>query len=359
MYRIKLFFKIGLYYFYRKFKIPRLLPVNLTISLTNRCNSRCKTCNVYHRKFPELTKTDWIRIFDIYGSSVEWITFSGGEPFLYNDIVEVVCSAYEKCRPRFINIPTNGILHNIIPEKVKQISEVCKNTNIIINISIDEVGEKHDEIRNAKGCYKKALLTYENLRALNCTNVTIGIHTVISKFNYARFPQIYESIQDIKPDSYITEIAEERVELGTVGKDITPSVEEYEKAIDFLCGRLRKQSFKGVARIIQSLRVLYYDLVKRTLREQRQIIPCYAGFASAQIAPNGDVWMCCIKAEPIGNLKEVNFDFRKIWFSEKANRIRKDIINGSCYCPLANTAYINMILNPRIMSKVAINLLRK
>jgi len=37
----------------------------------------------------------------------------------------------------------------------------------------------------------------------------------------------YEGLQKLQPDSYITEVAEERVELGTLGWDITPSVEQY------------------------------------------------------------------------------------------------------------------------------------
>jgi len=73
------------------------------------------------------------------------------------------------------------------------------------------------------------------------------------------------------------------------------------------------------------LRLEYYALVKRILKEKRQVIPCYAGFASAQIAPDGDVWMCCVRAEPIGNLRESGYNFKKLWFSEKADRIRREI----------------------------------
>ena len=47
-------------------------------------------------------------------------------------------------------------------------------------------------------------------------NLTIGIHTVISSYNVDSLPELCEFVQrELKPDSFITEIAEERVELDT------------------------------------------------------------------------------------------------------------------------------------------------
>ena len=94
-------------------------------------------------------------------------------------------------------------------------------------------------------------------------------------------------------------------------------------------------------------------MVKRTLREQRQVIPCMAGVASAQIAPNGDVWTCCIRAESMGNLREHEYDFRSVWTTGKARQLRRSIKAGECYCPLSNAAYTNMLLHAPTVSKVA------
>ena len=118
---------------------------------------------------------------------------------------------------------------------------------------------------------------------------------------------------------------------------------------------LKKQNFSGTSKITQSFRLQYYDLVKKTLRERAQIIPCYAGFASAQIAPNGDIWTCCIRADPIGNLRENDYDLKKIWFSEKAAKLRKSINNKECWCPLANAAYTNMFMDSKSLFNVIKN----
>src|SRR5256714_12191759 len=113
------------------------------------------------------------------------------------------------------------------------------------------------------------------------------------------------------------------------------------------------QKLTGVAQVTQAFGRQYYELVKRTLREQRQVIPCMAGVASAQIAPNGDVWTCCIRAESMGNLREHDYDFRTVWTTGKAKQLRRSIKAGECYCPLANASYTNMLLHTPTVGKVA------
>src|SRR5436853_7909847 len=80
-----------------------------------------------------------------------------------------------------------------------------------------------------------------------------------------------------------------------------------------------------------------------------------AGIASAQIAPNGDVWTCCIRAESVGNLREHNYDFRSVWTTAQANELRRSIKAGECHCPLANAAYTNMLCHVPTLANVAIN----
>jgi len=354
---LKVITKIPSYYLFRLIGRPKKLPMNLTLSVSYRCNSRCKTCNVYKRKSSELSLDEWRRIFESIGGSPFWVTISGGEPFLRSDLPDLVCSLYDICLPSIINIPTNGLLTKKIPEIVNQITLHCKKAQIVVNLSIDEVGEKHDEIRGVKGNYSKALETFSALKSIDRPNLSIGIHTVISKFNVTRIPKIYQHLRTLNPDSYITEIAEEREELNTIGADISPKYQDYANAVDFLTKELREDHFNRVGNITRAFRIEYYQMVKQILKEHHQIIPCYSGFASAQIAPDGDVWMCCIKAESIGNLRDVDCDFKKVWFSEKAKILRQSIKKGECYCPLANASYTNMLHNLKTLFRVGWNLI--
>jgi hypothetical protein len=136
---------------------------------------------------------------------------------------------------------------------------------------------------------------------------------------------------------------------------ITPAVQKYQPVIERLQEGIRKAEFNGVSQITQSFRDRYYDIVKRTLVEQRQVIPCMAGVASAQIAPNGDVWTCCIRAESVGNLRDHGYDFRSTWTTVRANELRRSIKAGECHCPLANAAYTNMLCHVPTLAGVAAN----
>jgi MoaA/NifB/PqqE/SkfB family radical SAM enzyme len=350
--KLGVFGRVVEYKLFRSVGWPRMLPLNLTVGLTYRCNSQCKTCNIWRRKSSyELSVTEFDEVFKNLGGAY-WFTLSGGEPFLRNDIVEVCRSVHDNCKPGIINIPTNGLLWDVIPERVKEILEVCPDSQIVVNVSMDGIDEQHNEIRGVKGNFERAMKTYKALRSLDNDNFELGIHSVISVFNVQELPLIYEKLRELNPDSYITEIAEERVELNTIGANITPSLEDYTKTIDTLSDAVKGEKWARTSKLTQSFRLEYYKLVKRALKEKRQIIPCFAGFASAQIAPDGDVWTCCIRAEPLGNLREVNYDFRKIWFSEKANELRASIKAGECYCPLANASYTNMLCNFKSLVKV-------
>ncbi len=335
---------------------PLALPMNYTISVSYRCNSRCKTCNVWQRPNDDFTLEEYEKTFASIGKAAYWFTFSGGEPTLRKDLPALVASAYRNCRPAIINIPTNGIQDTIIPARIEQVLQAAPTSDVIVNLSLDGVGEKHDIIRGVKGNFARAMRTYAGLKALKgrYKNFTLGVHTVISNFNAHEFDAIYAFVRDeLKPDSFISEIAEERVELDTVGMGITPPIEKYQPVIERLQQGIRDAEFSGVSKVTQAFRDRYYDLVKRALVEQRQIIPCMAGVASTQIAPNGDVWTCCIRAESVGNLRDHGYDFRSTWLTAKANELRRSIKAGECHCPLANAAYTNMVCHTPTLVSVA------
>lgn len=144
------------YMLFRALGWPKMLPINLTVGLTYRCNSRCKTCNVWQMKSDnELSTEEFDEVFRKLGEAY-WFTMSGGEPFLKDDLVKICQSAHDNCKPGIINIPTNGLLFKVIPKRVEEILEVCPKSKIIANLSLDGVGEQHNEIRGVKGNFERA-----------------------------------------------------------------------------------------------------------------------------------------------------------------------------------------------------------
>jgi MoaA/NifB/PqqE/SkfB family radical SAM enzyme len=354
------------YKLFRKLNFPKLLPISLTVSVTNNCNSRCKTCNIWklyadnpQLEEKELRLQEFENIFENIGHSVIWFTLSGGEPFLRPDLVSIGKSLYGSCKPKILIIPTNGLLPNLIVNKAKEILDVFQETSVIVNLSLDGIGNSHDEMRGMPKNFEKAMITYRQLRDLTneFDNLEVGVHSVVSKFNVDRLLELYNYVKaELDPDSYICEIAELRSELFNLKDDIAPDIFLYENAIEKLREKLKEDYFnkRGIPKLIQAFRLEYYSLVVEELRQRRQIIPCYAGFASCQISSYGDVWPCCIQAydSSMGNLRDVEYDIRRIWRSSRAEEIRKGIKAGLCYCPMANVHYTNMLLHVPTALKV-------
>jgi MoaA/NifB/PqqE/SkfB family radical SAM enzyme len=241
------------------------------------------------------------------------------------------------------------------------IAQHTRGSQLVLNFSIDDIGERHDRLRGHRNNYDKVVASYRLAKRLQREHdhLVVGIHTVISKFNADRIGTIADRLEELEPDSYITEIAEQRVELGTEDKDIAPDQQAYGRAVDALAERMRRRRRRGrpIGRLVESLRLEYYELVKRILAERTQVIPCYAGWASAHLAPDGDVWGCCVRAEPLGNVRDADYDFRKVWFSDAADAFRSSVRAKECACPLANASYTNMLLSPRSLLGVARNYL--
>ncbi len=345
--------RIPLFQAYRRFGRPQILPLNITISPSPKCNSRCLTCNIWMKREDELTLEEWDKVLASLGDAPYWFTISGGEPLMYPGIVELAKLAYKHNRPGIINIPTNAILKSG-PQRVEQILAACPDTQVIINLSLDGVGEKHDQIRGVPGNFERfeeRIKQYFELRE-SYSNLTVGIHSVISVFSVGHLDELISYADSSAADQFITEIAEPRVELDTVGLPITPDPESYAKAIGRLIAYVESKQFRGVSRITEAFRVEYYKLVKRILDEQDQVIDCYAGWASTQIYADGSVWPCCVRADNLGNLRDHNYDFKEIWFGEAIKDVRRSIAAKECYCPLANASYTNMLLDVPTLSRV-------
>ncbi len=347
---------------------PPGMPFNLTFSITNACQSRCKTCNIWelYRNDPEkrkdeLTLDEINRIFHSMGH-IYIFNISGGEPFLRNDIKEIIESACRYLSPGIIHIPTNALSGDTVRKKVIEILKMLQDdfpgTRLTVKPSLDHINEKHDEIRGVPGNFKKVMTLFNELQTIqpDFPDFHAELGTVISKWNVNDIEEIAGFVKKLGADSYRNEIAEQRSEMFNMDHSITPSPDDYQKAIGFFVGTIRN-SMKDrnfFQKITNAFRLVYYDLAISILKSQKQVIPCYAGISNAHMTPYGDVWACCTLGydKPMGNLRENNYNFKKVWNSRQAEGIRRYIKSMDCYCPMANQTYSNMLLHAPSFIKV-------
>ncbi len=338
----------------------RQLPVNLTVSVTYSCPSRCATCDIWQKRVDDLSVDEYGRIFPTLRRVPVWVTLSGGDQFVRADFADVVRLVRTQIEPSIVNIPMNGVITERVFQLLPRIAHETVGAQLVLNLSVDEIGEAHDRLRGAERNFEKLKLVAELIHDLKKTypHIVLGVHTVISRFNVARIPEIERAARaTFRPDSYIAEVAENRVELKTMDKHITPDLAEYRRAVAHLRQAIQAhRSTHPVARLVESLRLEYYELSARILEEQRQVIDCYAGWASAHLAPDGHVWGCCVRAESLGNVRDYGYDFGTVWHGPKADAFRASVRAHACSCPLANASYTNLLLDARSLVRVAANM---
>ena len=349
-------------------------PLNLTFSVTNVCQSRCKTCNIWElykihpeKRNEELALEEIEKIFRSMGH-IYVFNVSGGEPFLRSDITEIIATACEHLSPGVVHIPTNAIAKKLIESKTPKILEIldhnCPQTQLTIKPSLDHIGSKHDDIRGVPGNFNKVLDVYRDLKEMQSgfPNFHVELGTVISRWNVGDVEEIAKNVTKLGVDSYRNEIAEQRSEMFNTLNNITPDADQYEKSIGFFVKQIKDnmKNRKLFQRITNAFRLVYYSLAIRILKENRQVIPCYAGISNVHMTPYGDIWACCTLGydKPLGNLRDYNYDFKMLWKSPEAKKVRTYIRRGHCNCPMANQTYSNMLLHGPSLLRVVREILK-
>ena len=185
---------------FHRFGAPRLLPINLTVSVTYTCPSRCKTCDIWQKKVPDFTLEEYEKTFRSMEGVPIWVTVSGGDQFVRSDLPELFGLIRRILRPRIINLPMNGLITKQIEKQMPGIVEATKGSKLIVNLSLDDIGTRHDEIRGARDNWEKMMKARDLMLDLQKSNphVTVGIHTVISSHNVERIPEIHAELKKLR-----------------------------------------------------------------------------------------------------------------------------------------------------------------
>lgn len=299
---------------------------------------------------------------------VYFFNLSGGCPFLRKDLPEIVRLACRHLHPQVIHIPTNGLIPEEVLRQTTAILQIIhhldRNISLQIKPSLDGIGPEQDRIRGVKGNFEKIQYLLKELKKLQAIypQLHIGVGTTLSTLNLSSLPEILAYVEGLQVDSYITEIAEVRRELLNREMSLTPSARDYQQVVPLLTEMARREWMRkrGLTRVTQAFRAVYYPLVAEILRERRQVIPCYAGISNAHLSPYGELWPCCVLGEdqPLGNLRDAGYDFGKVWHSSQARQVREFIRQGRCYCPLANQSYANILCHGKKLLQATLSFLR-
>lgn len=146
----------------RVFPVLSVYEYNLTyvslvqISLTERCSLKCKYCAhgcfAVDAKSQDMSLDAVKRSADYFFKMVDVVkefVLIGGEPFLYNDLVDAIKYIGDKYRDRMtiFSITTNG---TIIPKN--DVLDICQKYNVMLRISNYSATLPHLETRYSQLC---------------------------------------------------------------------------------------------------------------------------------------------------------------------------------------------------------------
>jgi len=327
------------------------MPIYLIVGITNACNSRCLTCFAWQQgesRESELTLAEYDAIFSTFGKHrLLSLILTGGEVFLRKDLVRLIEILYRRTGMAYLVIPTNAIRYEEIFQAVREICKVYPR-NLVINLSLDGIAEMHDKIRGVPGNFEKVTRLYEKLIGLKaqCPRLSLGINTVLNSINQDSYREIFAYVH-----AHFPGIDQHNIEIlrgDCRGKEILPPDIEFMKretsTIQRLTGAYEYHHVGICQAFLRNAKLHYHDVVLDHLTGRRRL-PCYAGSIAGVIDHRGVVYPCEL-FEEIGNLRDYGLDFRKLWFSSKADHIREKIKETHCACTHSCFQLVNILFNP-------------
>lgn len=208
-------------------------------NVTQRCNLKCVHCYAHSKDIDyknELTTEEGKALIDNladFGSPV--ILFSGGEPLMRKDLLELI--SYAKSKGRRAVISTNGTL--ITEEMAKKLKSVELS---YVGISLDGIKTTNDKFRGMMGAFDLALRGLRNCRA---EGIKVGLRFTISKHNVADLPAIFDLIEK----ENIPRICFYHLVYAGRGSDMREddlSLDESREVVDLIMQRTKELHDKGM-----------------------------------------------------------------------------------------------------------------
>jgi MoaA/NifB/PqqE/SkfB family radical SAM enzyme len=331
-------------------------PILLNILVTSVCDMRCTHCfftdelDDRPRKKLQMKTHEIERISKTLGGNLGVLILAGGEPFTRKDLPDIARAFYTNNKLESIYIMSNGQIQKRIFPDVTQILQECPNLNVTVALGIDGLKGQHEKIRQKPGSWDIAIDTARQLQNIKKEYHRLDVQTCtcFMNSNQDTIFEWYDFLKyDLKPDkvnfNYIRPPSADPIEL-----EIDHS--RYAKLAHMIDEDSRhaaiKNNYGGNAGFFKAAIDIYmHGLIARTQETGQAQMKCYAGTAGGVIYDEGTV-SSCENLEPIGNLREYDWDFQKLWLSPSMAERRKKAADG-CFCTHeSNSYYPSLPFNP-------------
>jgi MoaA/NifB/PqqE/SkfB family radical SAM enzyme len=342
-------YKIAKYLFYKRAPVP----IYLNHFITRRCNAHCPHCfaivGSQPQKKDELTLDEIEKVTKSFRGNLFHVNITGGEPFLRVDIKEILIAYIRYAGVKTMQVLTNASCADKIKEIIPEIAEKYRNTTIILGFSIDDTSERHDKYRGLGNAYSNTISTYLYIKKLNIKNIDMDVGITVTSENQDRIKAVHDELLSKGVNTISCSLArgdEIDEELKRVDMD------KYIEFVDILnketaSGILKNlTSFRGASLLNAKANVLR-KLIYKTVVVNQYHSPCYAGRLAGVLDADGEVKVCEMINNRVGNVREYNYDFGKVWTNNAIKRILMEKVDNQCFCTHECFGTLNVMFNFR------------
>ncbi len=336
-------------------------PVSLAQFVTQRCNARCPHCFVdFKTAENELTLEQIEKITKTTGNCLRNVALTGGEPFIRDDFFEIANIWYKNTPIKSIVVTSNGSM----PDRIENFCKKAQKNNLPVTFffSYDFIGEQHSEYRRLKDLHINVL---ESNKIVQNFNFNSTLNITVSGNNYESAFETYEYMRDnIKAQNINCTIVrgenaesldnETRKKLANVYEQI-----QMQKDKDFdkcLIKGFKDNSLTSV--LINAKNKLLWKYILETFNENKYISPCAAGSLFGIIYHDGSVFPCELRNNEIGKLKDYDYNFMKLWESQIAKQLKKEILCTKCRCTDECSWLVSIFSSPRYYGELSYNIVK-
>ncbi len=346
-------------------------PAYLILFATSRCNARCKMCFNWKKQDEEhgrheLSLNEIDKISKSFKNLLQF-TVTGGEPFIRDDIPEIVKCFYSNSGARLITIPTNAYFTDKVEDAVSRILNECPSCLLNVGLSLDGIGEDHDSIRQLPGSFERLIQTLDRLNRLKKkhNNFYIKITTVLSNHNQHNIEKLFDFVKD----NFLIDEHEILLARGSTRDQTAPDVpwrkysDLLKKTEEHAAENVKKRRYQ-FSRVFYGLYKHMNQVVSSTIKDNKMVYPCLAGKRLIEIYDDGLVVPCEI-LQPLnpgtdmsfGNIRDFDYDIHKVMRSPAARKILAHIKTSKCHCSFECAILTNIVFNPYSYPRLLKNIL--
>jgi MoaA/NifB/PqqE/SkfB family radical SAM enzyme len=323
-------------------------PALLNILVTSVCDMRCTHCFFTEqlddgpRKNLQMKTREIEKISETLGGNLGVLILAGGEPFTRKDLPEITRAFYKNNRLESVYITSNGQIQKRIFPDISRILQDCPKLNVTVALGIDGLKEQHDKIRQKPGSWDIVIDTARRLQAMKKDYPRLDVQTCtcFMNSNQDAIFEWYDYLKyQLKPDkvnfNYIRPPAADSTELEIDGARYAGLAARIDE--DSRSGAIKNHYAGDIGFFKAALDIYMHGLIAKTQKTQQAQLTCYAGTAGGVIYDEGTV-SSCENLEPVGNLRDYDWNFQKLWFSPVMQARRKKAADG-CFCTHESNCY--------------------